>query len=171
PIGVPESYDEHVGLLFDLMAVAYQADLTRVITFMMAREASGKTYPQIGLTDTHHALSHHGEKPQKIAEHAKLNVYHVSHFAKFIEKMRATPDGDGSLLDHSLILYGSGMSNGNAHSAAPLPLATLGGAVGKGHRHIQTAEHTPIGNMFVGLAEKFGCEIGSIGESTGKVEI
>jgi Protein of unknown function (DUF1552) len=171
PMGVPEAYEEHVSLLFDLATVAYQADLTRVFTFMMAREASGKTYPQIGLTDTHHALSHHGEKPQKIAEHAKLNVFHVTQFAKFIEKMRATPDGDGSLFDHSLVLYGSGMSNGNAHSGGPLPLAALGGGVGKGYRHIQTAEHTPIGDMWVGLAEKFGCQIQSIGESKGKVEI
>jgi hypothetical protein len=170
PIGVPESYEEHVGLLFDLIAVAYQADLTRVASFMMAREASGKTYPQIGLTDTHHALSHHGEKPAKIAEHAKLNVYHVAHFAKFLEKLRNTPDGEGSLLDHSLIFYGSGMSNGNAHSAGPLPLVMIGN-VGKGHRHIQTAEKTPLGNMWVSVAEKFGCGEETVGNSRGRVDL
>jgi hypothetical protein len=171
PIGIPESFEEHVALLFDLLTVAYQADLTRVFSFMMAREASGKTYPQIGLTDTHHALSHHGEKPAKIAEHAKLNVYHVGHFARFVEKLRSTPDGDGSLLDHSLIVYGSGMSNGNAHSAGPLPLVAIGGPVGKGDRHIQTAERTPLGNVWVSVAEKFGCPVDTVGQSNGRVDL
>ena len=115
PIGVPESYQEHVGLMFDLMAVAWQADLTRVATFMMAREASMKTYPEIGITEPHHTISHHREKPDVKVAHATLNAYHMSLFAKFVGKLKATPDGDGTLLDHSLVFYGSGMSNANVH--------------------------------------------------------
>ena len=113
---MPESFEEHVALMFDLLALAYEADLTRVFTFMMAREVSQRTYPQIGVTEPHHSISHHGNKPDKIAGHAKINAYHVSLFAKFLERLRSTPDGDGSLLDHSLIVYGSGMSNGNGHT-------------------------------------------------------
>ena len=127
PIGVPESYGEHVALMFDLLAVAYQADLTRVATFMMAREASMKTYPEIGITEPHHTISHHREKPDVKMAHATLNTYHMSLFAKFVEKLKATPDGDGSLLDHSLIFYGSGMSNANVHGPYPLPLVAVGG--------------------------------------------
>ena len=171
PVGVPESYEEHVGLLFDLLAVAYQADLSRVFTFMLAREASGKSYPNLGITDTHHAISHHGEKPAKIAEHAKLNLYHVSLFAKFLEKLDATPDGDGSLLDHAAIFYGSGMSNGNAHSDGPLPVIALGGALGKGHRHIRTAEKAPIGNLWMSVADKFGAPVQTVGDSTGEIAL
>ena len=171
PLGVPESYGEHAALMFDLMAVAYQADLTRVVTFMMAREVSIKTYPELGITIPHHPLSHHGNQPKLVATHAKLNTYHMQLFAKFLEKLRATPDGDGSLLDHSLILYGSGMGNGNAHSAWPLPVMAAGGLMGKGHRHIQTAEKTPLGNMWVTVAEKFDIEVESFGGSNGKVEL
>ncbi len=127
PIGVPESYQEHVGLMFDLMAVACQADLTRVFTFMMAREASMKTYPEIGITEPHHTISHHREKPDVKMTHASLNTYHMSMFAKFIGKLKATPDGDGTLLDHSTIFYGSGMSNANVHGPYPLPLVGVGG--------------------------------------------
>ena len=157
--------------MFDLMAVAYQADLTRVFTFMMAREASFKTYPEIDITIPHHPLSHHGNQPNLVSTHAKLNTYHMSLFAKFLQKLQATPDGDGSLLDHSLFLYGSGMSNGNAHSAGPLPLIAAGGVMGKGHRHIQTAEKTPLGNMWVTVAEKFDIEVESVGGSNGKVDL
>jgi hypothetical protein len=171
PIGVPESYEEHVGLLFDLMAVAYQADLTRVFTFMMAREASMKTYPEIGITEPHHTISHHREKPDVKVAHAVLNTYHMSLFAKFIEKLKATPDGDGSLLDHSMIFYGSGMSNANVHGPYPLPLVAVGGWAGKGHRNLVTAERTPLGNLWVGVGDMFGCPEQTFGESTGRVNL
>ena len=171
PVGVPESYEEHVDLLFDLLAVAYQADLSRVFTFMLAREASGKSYPNLGITDTHHAISHHGEKPAKIAEHAKLNLYHITLFSKFLEKLAATPDGDGSLLDHAAIFYGSGMSNGNAHSDGPLPVIALGGALGKGHRHLKTTEKAPIGNLWMSVADKFGAPVQTVGDSTGEISL
>jgi hypothetical protein len=171
PLGIPDVYGEHAALMFDLMAVAYQADLTRVSTFMMAREASFKTYPEVEITIPHHPLSHHGNNPTLVATHAKLNTYHVQLFANFLKKLQATPDGDGSLLDHSLILYGSGMSNGNAHSAGPLPLLAAGGSMGPGHRHIQTPAKTPLGNMWVSVAERFGIEVTSVGASTGKVDL
>ena len=135
--------------MFDLMAVAYEADLTRVFTFMMAREASMKTYPEIGITEPHHTISHHREKPDVKMAHASLNAYHMSMFAKFVEKLKATPDGDGTLLDHSLVFYGSGMSNANVHGPYPLPLVAVGGWQGKGHRHMVTngahAARQPVG--------------------------
>jgi hypothetical protein len=117
PVGVPESFEEHVTLLFDLLAVAYQADLTRVFTFMLGRELSQRTYPNIGVTEPHHSISHHGNRPAAIEGHAKVNTYHLTLFAKFIERLQQTPDGDSSLLDQSLIMYGSGMGNGYVHSA------------------------------------------------------
>jgi hypothetical protein len=171
PIGVPESFEDHVGLMFELMTIAYQADLTRVATFMMAREASNKTYPQIGISDPHHALSHHGDKPEKIAGNVKLNAYHVAQFAKFLDKLRATPDGDGCLLDHTMVAYGSGMSNSNAHSPGPLPLVVLGGGIGKGGRHVETAPKTPLGNLWMTVADAFGASVERIGESTGRVDL
>ena len=127
PVGVPESYEEHVGVMFDLLALAYEIDLTRVFTFMMARELSQRTYPQIEATLPHHMISHHANKPERIAAHARVNIYHITLFAKFLERLRTTPDGDGSLLDHSMILYGSGMGNGNLHAAYPLPMVLVGG--------------------------------------------
>ena len=171
PIGVPESYDEHTGLLYDLMAVAYQADLTRVFTFMMAREASMKTYPEIGITEPHHTISHHREKADVKMAHASLNAYHMSLFARFIEKLKATPDGDGTLLDHSMIFYGSGMSNANVHGPYPLPLVAVGGWDGKGHRNIALTDHTPLGNLWVGIADMYGCPPTIFGESTGRVNL
>jgi uncharacterized protein DUF1552 len=171
PIGVPQNYGEHCQTLFDLLTVAYQADLTRVATFMMAREASMKTYPDIGITTPHHTISHHGGKPDAIKAHATLNTYHVGLFAKWVEKLRDTPDGDGSLLDHSLIFYGSGMSNANVHGPYPLPLVAVGGGVGKGHRHVIAPEHTPLGNLWVTVAEMYGCDGLTFGESTGRVQL
>jgi hypothetical protein len=171
PIGVPESYQEHVGLMFDLMAVAWQADLTRVATFMMAREASMKTYPEIGITEPHHTISHHREKPDVKIAHATLNAYHMSLFARFIGKLKATPDGDGTLLDHSLVFYGSGMSNANVHGPYPLPLVAVGDWKGKGYRHVVTKEHTPLGNLWVGVGDMFGLPDHMYGESTGRVTL
>ena len=169
---VPESFEEHVGLMFDLLALAYEADLTRVFTFMMAREVSQRTYPQIGITEPHHSISHHGNKPDKIAGHAKINAYHVTLLAKFLERLRSTPDGDGSLLDHSLIVYGSGMSNGNGHTPSPLPLVMIGSAgTIKGGRHIIAPDQTPSANFMLSLGGQFGVEADRFGVSTGTVEL
>jgi hypothetical protein len=170
PVGVPESFEEHVALMFDLLALAYEADLTRVFTFMMAREVSQRTYPNIGITEPHHSISHHGNKPDKIVGHAKVNAYHVSLFAKFLERLRSTPDGDGSLLDHSTIVYGSGMSNGNGHTPYPLPLTMIGGRI-KGDRHLIAPEQTPSANLMLSLGQTFGVEADSFGVSTGRVEL
>jgi len=173
PVGVPESYEEHVGLMFDLLALAYQTDLTRVFTFMMAREVSQRTYPEIGITEPHHSISHHGNRPAAIAGHAKLNAHHVSLFAKFIERLKTTPDGDGSLLDHSLIVYGSGMSDGNGHTGAPLPHVLLGKGGGrvKGNRHLVTADNTPMANFLLTLAQINGVEGDRWGVSRGTLDL
>jgi hypothetical protein len=173
PVGVPESYEEHVALMFDLLAIAYQADLTRVFTFMMAREVSQRTYPNIGVTEPHHSISHHGNRPEAIAGHTKVNTYHVGLFAKFLERLRATPDGDGSLLDHSLLVYGSGMSDGNGHTGGPLPAAVLGGGAGqvKGNRHVSLPPQTPMANLLVSVAHAFGVETEKFGVSTGTVDL
>jgi len=173
PVGVPDSYEEHVSLMFDLLAVAYQADLTRVFTFMMAREVSQRTYPELGLTEPHHAISHHQGRPEQMVKHTKLNVYHMGLFARFIKRLKETADGDGSLLDHSLIAYGPGMSDGNGHTGGPIPMAIIGGGAGsvKGNRHIKTAANTPQANVMLALGEKFGVEQTTFGVSTGTVEI
>jgi len=171
PIGVPQSYAEHVALMYDLMTVAYQTDATRVFTFMMARELSMKTYPEIGITEPHHTISHHREKPDVKALHGALNVYHLNMFANFVKKLRATRDGDGTLLDHSMVFYGSGMSNANVHGPYPLPLVAVGGGVGKGYRHVVNKEHTPLGNLWESVAHTFGCPDTRFGVSTGKADI
>jgi hypothetical protein len=173
PVGVPEAYIEHVALLFDLMALAFQTDQTRVFTFMMAREVSQRTYPEIDVTEPHHSISHHGNRPAAIAGHAKLNAYHMGMFARFVERLRTTPDGDGSLLDHSLLLYGSGMSDGNGHTGSPLPHVLVGGAAGrvKGNRHIVTPENTPMANLLLAIAQTCGLDADTFGVSKGVVEI
>src|SRR5580658_2249970 len=171
PIGVPDSFDEHVALLFDLLAVAYQADVTRVFTFMMSRELSQRTYPQIGVTEQHHSVSHHLNKPEKMAQVVKINTYYARMYAKFLEKLRTTPDGDGSLLDHSLIVYGAGMADSNAHATDPLPLIAIGGGVGSGHRHEQLPTRTPVGNFWLNVADKFGKPMDRFGDSTGKTDV
>jgi Protein of unknown function (DUF1552) len=174
PIGVPESFEEHVALQFDLLALAYEANITKVFTFMMSRDASQRVYPSIGVNEPHHSMSHHGNNPEKLSNLVKLNTYHMSLFAKFLEKLKSTPDGDGSLLDHSLILYGSGMSESDTHSRLNVPAAILGGGAGlvKGNRHIQAPKETPLANLMLDFANKFGCEIDKFGTlSTGRLEI
>ena len=173
PVGVPEAYVEHVALLFDLLALAFQSDQTRVFTFMMAREVSQRTYPEIGVTEPHHSISHHGNRPAAIAGHAKLNAYHVSMFAKFVERLRSMPDGDGSMLDHSLLLYGSGMSDGNGHTGSPLPHVLVGGGTGRiiGNRHIIEPEGTPMANLLLAIAQKSGVERDRFGVSKGAVAL
>jgi hypothetical protein len=171
PIGVPDSFDEHVAILFDLLAVAYQADITRVFTFMMSRELSQRTYPQIGVTEQHHSVSHHLNKPEKMAQCVKINTYYASMYAKFLQKLKSTPDGDGSLLDHSLLIYGAGMADSNVHATDPLPVIAIGGGVGTGHRHIELPTRTPVGNFWANVAEKFGKPTDRFGDSTGKTDV
>ena len=171
PLGIPEAFEEHVKLMFDVQVLAYQADLTRVITFMFCRENSQQTYDHIGVPDPHHALSHHGNKSEFLEKLAKIDKYHVELLAYYLEKLASTPDGDGSLLDHSLILYGSGLSNGNSHSSRNLPTLVVGGAAGqlKGDRHIVCAKDTPLMNLQLTLLDKVGVHTDRLGDSTGRV--
>ena len=173
PVGIPESFEEHMGVMFDLLAIAYQADLTRVFTFMTGREASQRTYPGLGMSQTHHDTSHHGQQPDKMAQHAKINTYFTMLFASFVERLRAAPEGDGSVLDHSLIAYGTGMSDGQAHNSYPLPFALVGGASGqlRGNRYLVAPEWTSIANLWLGVAGMFGSPLESFGESTGRFEV
>jgi hypothetical protein len=173
PIGVPEAYEEHVKLMFDLQALAYQADITRISTFMLARDLSQRTYPQVGVPEPHHATSHHGNNPATIAKLAKINTYHITLLANFVAKLKATPDGDGTLLDHSMILYGSSMSNPNEHNHFPLPLLLLGGGSGhlQGGRHLKFPERTPMSNMLLAVMDKSGIHMDKLGDSTGMLEI
>jgi hypothetical protein len=170
PVGVPDTFEEHASLMYELLAVAYQADVTRVFTFMLSRELSQRTYPNIGVTEQHHSVSHHGNDKQKIAQNVKVNTYHATLFAKFIEKLKSTPDGDGSVLDHSLIMYGGGMGNPNPHASDPLPVIGVGGGVGKGHRHVQLTPRTPVGNLWLAIAHKYGSKMDSFGDSNGSVD-
>src|SRR5436190_5411186 len=156
PLGVPDSFDEHVDLMFELLAAAWQTDATRVFTFMMSRELSQRTYPQIGVTEQHHSVSHHQNNPDKVAKMVRVNTYYINFFAKFLNKLRSTPDGDGSLLDHSLLVYGAGMGDSNSHASDPLPIVMVGGGVGKGHRHVQVTTRTPVGNLWSTVADRFG---------------
>jgi len=169
PVGIPDSWEEHVKLLFDLMALSYQADISRIFTFMVAREVSQRTYPQVGVPDPHHATSHHMNNPEKLAKLVKIQNYHVSLLAYFLGKLRATPDGDGNLLDHSLILYGSAMSNSNIHNHSPLPILLAGGACGrvKGDRHLKYPEGTPMANLLVSYLNKVGIATEKVGDSAG----
>jgi hypothetical protein len=171
PLGVPASYADHARLMFDLQVLAMQGDITRVCTFQLARETSNRTYPEIGVPDPHHPLSHHGNDPDKIARMAKINAFHVSLFAYYLERLKATPDGDGSLLDHSLILYGSGIGNPNVHDHTNLPILVAGGAAGgmKGGRHIRYSEPVPLANLHLTLLDKVGVKIDSFADSTGKI--
>jgi len=174
PIGIPESFEEHAGLMYDLLTVAYQADMTRIATFMLCRELSQRTYTDLGgLSEPHHSMSHHQNDPEKLATLAKIQTYHVSLFAKFVEKLNRTPDGDGSLLDHTLMAYGSGMANSNGHTPDPVPLVLVGGAAGalKGNRHIEAEPHTPLANLWVTVADKYGVAVDKIGNSTGRFDI
>jgi hypothetical protein len=169
PVGVPDAFEEHVDLMYELLAVAYQADVTRVFCFMLSRELSQRTYPNIGVTEQHHSVSHHGNDKQKIAQNVKVNTYHMQLFAKFLEKLRSTPDGDGSILDHSLIFYGGGMGNPNGHASDPLPVVAIGGGVGKGNRHIKLKPQTPVGNLWLEVAGHFGSTQETFGDSNGRV--
>ena len=173
PAGIPPTFGEHIRLMFDLQLLAYQTDLTRVVSFMVGREISGRTYNEIGIPDAHHPLSHHLDDPVKIGTMSKINTYHVLLFAEFVEKMRSTPDGDGSLLDHSLLLYGAGMSNSNAHAAINLPVMLVGGAGGglKGGRHITYPEDTPMANLLMAIMDSLGVPMDQVGDSNGMLDV
>jgi hypothetical protein len=172
PVGVPAAYADHARLMFDLQVLALQGDVTRVITFQLARETSNRTYTEIGVSDPHHPLTHHGNDPEKVARMAKINAFHVSLFAYFLEKLKSTPEGDGCLLDHSLYLYGSGMGNPNVHDHVNLPTLVAGGGAGrvKGGRHIKYAEPTPLANLHLTLLERVGVRLDAFADSKGKVD-
>jgi hypothetical protein len=172
PEGVPASYADHARLMFDLQVLALQGDVTRVITFQLARETSNRSYPEIGVPDPHHPLTHHGNDPDKVAKVAKINRFHVSLFAEFLEKLQKTREGDGTLLDHSLYLYGSGMGNPNVHDHTNLPILVAGGAAGRmqGGRHMKFEKPTPLANLHLTLLEKVGVRIDSFADSQGQVD-
>ena len=169
PAGVPDTYEEHVDTLFEMLVLAYQADITRVSCFQMARELSGRTYPNIGVPEGHHTVSHHQLNPHNIEQYTKINIHQVSLFSKLIERMHNTPDGDGSLLDHSIMMYGTGMGDGDHHTPYDLPVILVGGGSGqmKGGRHIRYAMHTPFMNLGLTLLDKVGVQVDSISDSTG----
>jgi hypothetical protein len=172
PIGIPFSFEEHIRLMYDLLVLAYRANITRVFTFMVAREESNKTYPQVGVHEGHHATSHHQNRPDKIEKLVKIQTYHIGLFGEFLEKLRSTADGDGTLLDHSLILYGSNMSNSNVHNHFPLPNLVLGGASGRhrGGRHLKYPDHTPMTNLLLAVLDKVGVPVDTLGDSTGALD-
>lgn len=172
PVDIPDSFDAHTKLMFDLQVLAYRADVTRVFSIIMARELSSRTYPNIGVPDQHHAVSHHRNDPDLIAKKAKIDLYHVQLLNYFLEKLKATPDGDGSLLDHSLIMYGGGMGNGNLHRHTDLPCVLAGKLGGKFQtgRHLAYPENTPMSNLLVTILDKVGVHVEKLGDSTGSLQ-
>lgn len=170
PAGIPDGFEAHVRLLYDLQLLAFQADLTRVFTFLWGREQTGRPYPQIGIPEPHHATTHHQNDPVKMEKPAKIQKYHVDLFAEFVGKLDKTRDGDGSLLDHSVIHYGSGLSNSDRHTHNPLPVFLVGGGAGaiKGGRHLVFPEHTPLTNLQLTLLNKFGIPTEKLGDSNGQ---
>jgi hypothetical protein len=172
PVGVPAAFADHAKLLFDLQVLAFQADITRVVTFQLARELNNRTYPEIGVPDPHHPTSHHGNDPEKLAKIAKINTFHVSLFAQFLEKLKATPDGDGSLLDNTVYLYGSGLGNSSIHDHENLPILVAGGAACgmRGGRHIRYETGTPLANLHLTLLDRVGVRLDKFGDSSGRIE-
>jgi len=173
PAGVPATYEEHAKLMFDMQVLAYQTDLTRVITFMMGRELSGRTYSEIGVPDSHHPTSHHRDDPGLYEKITKINEFHTGLFTYYLNKLDATPDGNGSLLDNMLMLYGAGMSDSNRHDNTGLPLVLLGGGSGsvKGGRHLRYAEGTPISNLHLTMLDKMGIPLDKLANSTGALNL
>lgn len=171
PVGIPDSWDEYARLMFDLHLLAYRADVTRVVAFQISRELNGRAYPWIGVPDGHHSVSHHQLDPEKIERATKINTYHMSLFAQFVEKMRDTPDGDGSLLDHAMLVYGTGMGDSDHHTPFDLPTVVVGGGCGqlKGGRHVSYPLHTPFTNLGLTLLDKVGVELERLNDSTGRL--
>jgi hypothetical protein len=173
PAGIPASFDEHAKLMFDLQVLAYRTDLTRVITFMLGRELSGRTFPELGVIESHHATSHHQEDANKIANLLKIKVYHSTLFAYYLDRLRSTPDGEGSLLDHVMVVYGAGMADSNLHAPTNLPVLIAGGGAGelRGGRHLQYTPGTPLANLHLTLLDKLEVPtIDRLGDSTGRLE-
>jgi hypothetical protein len=172
PRGMPEAFDDHMDVTYNLMYLAYQGDISRVVTFMVGHEPSDRAYAHIGIPEQHHTISHHGNDPEKLAKYAKIATYHMVKLAAFAAKLKATPDGDGNLLDHSLLYFGSGMGNGNAHDRTDPPAVIVGGANGrlKGNRHIVTKKE-PTANLLLALAHLGGAELESLPASTGRVDL
>jgi hypothetical protein len=173
PRGIPATFEEHATLMFDLMAVAFQTDLTRVSTFLVGREKSTRTYPEIGVPEPHHPVSHHQKQPEMLQKLARINAYHVKMLAHLLEKLRSTPDGDGSLLDHAMIVYGAGMSNPDNHFHHDLPCLLAGGGGGsvKGGRHVKLPYDTPMSNLHLTVLDKMGIPVERFGDSNGKIEL
>ena len=173
PLGAPPVFEDHLALMMDLQVLAFQSDLTRVISFMLSKEQSARPYPQIGVPEAHHPLSHHNNVPELIEHMSKINRYHAQLFSQYLAKLRATPDGDGSLLDHMTILYGSGISNSNRHSGDNLPLLLVGGGAGrlKGGRHLKYADKPSMANLLVTLMDKMDLPVEQLGGSTGKLPL
>ena len=173
PVGIPESFDEHAKLMFDLQVLAFQADITRVFTFLIGREQTAQSFPEIGVPDPHHAMSHHQMDVEKLEKYAKINTYQVSLLAGFLEKLQATPDGDGTLLDQAMILYGGGISDGDQHSHMDLPLILAGGGAGQlqGGRHLKFKDETPMANLLLAILGKAGVRVDELGDSTGELSL
>jgi hypothetical protein len=173
PQGAPPVFEDHLALMLDLQALAFQSDLTRVISFMISKEQSARPYPQIGVPEAHHPLSHHNDIPELIAQMSKINRYHAELFANYAARLRATPDGDGTLLDHTTILYGAGISNSQRHAGDNLPLLLVGGSSGriKGGRHLKYTDQPPMANLLVTLMDKMDVPVDHVGGSTGKLDI
>ena len=173
PAGVPASYEDHAKLMFDLQVLAYQTDLTRVVTFMLGRELTGRTYAEIGVPDSHHSISHHRDDPALYEKITKINEYHTTLFSYYLDKLASTPDGDGSLLDHLLLLYGAGMADSNRHVSTGLPLVLFGTVAGrvKGNRHLQYPEGTPVTNLHLTLLDRMGILVDKMSHSTGELDL
>jgi hypothetical protein len=175
PIGVPEAFDDHMSLTYDLMHLAYQGDISRVFTFMVGHEASTRSYAHIGVPEAHHSVSHHGNDPENLEKYAKLALYHMVKLSDFFKKLQATPDGDGTLFDHSMVYFGSGMSNGNQHDRNRPPAIVVGGANGRmrGNQHIKADmdNRQPVADLLVGMAQVAGVDVDTIGPSTGKIDL
>ncbi len=173
PAGVPDRFDEHVKLMYELQWLAFRSDMTRVVTFMLGRELNFRTYPEIGITEGHHGLSHHQDNPTQLAKYARLNTYQTELFAWFLDKLQSTPEGDGTLLDHSMFLYGASLSNPNLHAHYDLPIAVVGGGAGtlRGGQHLVYRKETPMTNLLLSLLEKAGVPAEKIGDSTGRLEL
>ena len=172
PVGIPDGFEPHVQLLYDLQLLAFQSDLTRVTTLMYGREQNGRPYPQIGVPEPHHPLTHHQNQPEKMEKCAKIQTYHVKLFADYVDKLRSTPDGDGSLLDHVILLYGAGISHSDRHTHGPLPTVVVGGGAGtiKGGRHLVYPDHTPLTNLQLTLLGNLGVPMEKFGDSTGQLK-
>ena len=172
PAGIPDDYATHAKLQMDLLALAYQTDLTRVSTFMLGKEVSGRAYPEIGVSDSHHPLSHHQDEYGKLERLHKVNEYHFQQFAHLVARMEAMPEGDGTLLDHTALLYGTGISDSNTHFHDDLPIAVVGGQSAgiRGGRYVRHPQGTPIANLYVSLLDRLGVHVDSFGDSTGRLE-